>query len=267
MLLIIRSYICIVYPQEQVVELTVKCKWHRRDLLKRTRKIYIRANIWESLMCLLITAVMILCASCSNRVNAEESFNETTQPVITQTEAGQIESTKTSEEETSTETELTETEGRTDSESAILYEYISDPENGQSVGDTAVLLHDGEWHNACVYVVSEALRRVGCDIPVSTCRTEILVEQLKDRGYEISYDLDQLQPGDICFTTDENGDTDGRPTHTYVFLGWAEAGTANVFDNQIYDYGSLYHTREAGLSYFNGQKDRPKEATAFFMHK
>lgn len=148
-----------------------------------------------------------------------------------------------------------------------LFIYLSEPANGRLVGDTAVKLNHGDWHNACVYVVSEALRRVGYDIPVSVNRTEVLVQELENMGFVIRYDLSGLQPGDICFTTDEEGKIGGRPTHSYIFLSWKIPGVANIFDNQIYDYESLYHTRNIGLTFFNNKKDRPKEATAFFMRK
>lgn len=149
--------------------------------------------------------------------------------------------------------------------SARLAAYLTDPENGASVGESARRLNGGDWHNACVYVASEALRRVGCTIPQSTNYTPVLMRQLAERGFTRHTDLAGLQPGDICFTTDEAGKVDGIPTHTFIFLGWADADEMEIFDNQMYDYGSLYHTRQTGLSYFKDDPARPKEATAFFM--
>ena len=149
--------------------------------------------------------------------------------------------------------------------SALLAAYLADPENGASVGESARRLNSGDWHNACVYVASEALRRVGCAIPQSTNYTPVLMRQLTDRGFTRHTDLTSLQPGDICFTTDEAGKVDGIPTHTFIFLGWADADEMEIFDNQMYDYGSLYHTRQTGLSYFEDDPARPKEAIAFFM--
>ena len=145
--------------------------------------------------------------------------------------------------------------------------FLADPANGQAAGQRAVALNGGEWHNACVYTVSEVLRRVGCDIPDATNYTATLIGLLRDRGFQVNRDLTALQPGDICFTTNEAGQANGIPTHTYVFLGWIEPGLASIYDNQIYDYGSLYHARPIGLTYFNEEPDRPKEATAFFMHR
>lgn len=145
--------------------------------------------------------------------------------------------------------------------------FLADPANGRASGQRALSLNGGEWHNACVYTVSEALRQVGCDIPDATNYTATLIGLLRERGFQINRDLTALQPGDICFTTNEAGQTNGIPTHTYVFLGWIEPGLASIYDNQIYDYGSLYHSRPVGLTYFNDEPDRPKEATAFFMHR
>lgn len=149
--------------------------------------------------------------------------------------------------------------------SALLAEYLADPEHGDKVGARALRLNGGDWHNACVYVASEALRQVGCAIPQQTNYTPVLMQQLADRGFSKHTDLSALQPGDICFTTDEKGRSDGIPTHTFIFLGWAGESEMNIFDNQIYDYDSLYHPRPVGLSYYMNDPDRPKEATAFFM--
>lgn len=145
--------------------------------------------------------------------------------------------------------------------------YLADPLNGQSVADRGVELNGGQGHNACVYTVAEALRRVGCAIPDATGYTPVLVQLLKDRGFSISYQLSDLQPGDICFTTNEQGGLDGVSTHTFVFLAWEGQDTMRIFDNQSYDYGSPFHSRSVKLTYFNDQTDRPKEATAFYMRK
>ena len=150
---------------------------------------------------------------------------------------------------------------------SMLYSYLSDHANGQSVGNTAYMLNYNEWHNACVYTVSEALRRIDIDIPISMCRTTAFVEYLNELGFKTYYQLDELLPGDICFTTNETGQISDDPTHTYIFLGWIEPKLASVFDNQVYDYDSVYHQRSIDFSFFNDKKDKPKEATAFFMRK
>lgn len=154
-----------------------------------------------------------------------------------------------------------------DYSSSKLYNYMSNTSNGKSVFERALKLHDGDPHNACVYFVSEALRRVGCDIPVSTANTSSLLKELKTRGFKTNYILNELKPGDICFTTDEGGKIGGTPTHSYIFMSWKSDGIANICDNQVYDYDSIYHPRSIKLSYINNQKDKPKEATAFFMRK
>jgi hypothetical protein len=207
---------------------------------------------------LLISSFIILGVSCTNVMIADES-SETDM----QAETGQTETVQT----TITETSQSQTESKPESINGALYEYLADEENGRSAGEAAYELNYDEWHNACVYTVSEALRRVGCDIPLSMCRTDALITELKARGFEVFYDLDMLQPGDICFTTNEAGEISDDPTHVYVFLGWMEEDVANVFDNQVYDYGSEYHSRDMGLTYFNDRQDKPKEATAFFMRK
>lgn len=150
---------------------------------------------------------------------------------------------------------------------AQVFKYLTSPENRASVGTRAIKLNNGEAHNACVYFVSEALRRVGLKIPVSTANTTTLISDLKARGFKTFYKLEDLKPGDICFTTDGSGKIGGTPTHSYIFMGWKSSGIAYVCDNQIYDYNSFYHERSMKLSYLNNQKDKAKEATAFFMRK
>lgn len=150
---------------------------------------------------------------------------------------------------------------------ASLAVFLADPLNGQLVADRGVELNGGQGHNACVFTAAEALRRVGCDIPDSTGYTPVLVKQLTDMGFSLSYQLSDLQPGDICFTTDEKGGLEGVPTHTFIFLAWEGQDVMRIFDNQSYDYGSPYHLRSPVLTYFNDQADRPKEATAFYMRK
>lgn len=148
-----------------------------------------------------------------------------------------------------------------------LFDYLSREQNRNSVADSASVLHGGNLHNSCVYYAGEALRRIGVKIPDSMCQIPSFIDELKKQGFKNSYNLKDLKPGDICFTTDESGAVGGRPTHTYIFMGWASPGVAWIADNQLYDYGSVYHTRLIDFYYLNNQKDKPKEATAFFMYK
>lgn len=151
--------------------------------------------------------------------------------------------------------------------SVRLYNYLSVKKNRDSVGNRANELHGGTMHNSCVYYASEALRRVGVRIPDSMSLIPKFIAELKRQGFKTSYNLKDLKPGDICFTTDVNGVFGGRPTHTYIFMGWKSPGVAWIADNQIYDYGDVYHARSIDFHYLNNQKDKAKEATAFFMYK
>lgn len=105
-----------------------------------------------------------------------------------------------------------------------LYNYLTDTNNRVSVHYRAIDLHGGDTSNNCVFFTSEALRRVGIDLPLGTCNTYDLEDKLKSMGCIASYDLSQLKPGDIVFT---NG-----YTHVYVFMGWADNGYAYICDNQ-----------------------------------
>lgn len=146
---------------------------------------------------------------------------------------------------------------------AALYKYMSDINNRNSVMKTALNLHKGDPHNACVYFVSEALRRVGTDIPTKTCATGDLCKLLTKLGWQKDTNLCNLNPGDICFTT--NG-SNKEPTHTFIFIGWTDINDkkyADICDNQSYDYGTVLHTRNISMAIVHN--GTPKEATAFFM--
>jgi hypothetical protein len=148
-----------------------------------------------------------------------------------------------------------------------LFNYLSSDKNRKSVAKRASELHGGDLHNSCVYYASESLRRIGIKIPNSMSLVPLFINELKKQGFKTSYNLKDLKPGDICFTTDVNGVFGGRPTHTYIFMGWKSPGVAWIADNQLYDYGNVYHARLIDFHYLNNQKDKPKEATAFFMYK
>ena len=232
--------------------------------MKPTQRITV---ISISLALLIIVSTILILTSCSNVQPRGDnvSLPPVTAPVTETAGVTKITTASVYTESTSiTSVSIIETEN---SFSKRLHEFLSAEENGMTSGYAAVELHHGDWNNACVYTVAEALRRIGEDIPVNICRTEDFEMMLESLGYNKYYDLENLEPGDICFTTDEYGVIGGRPTHTYVFLGWESPEIANVYDNQIYDYGSLYHVRDIGFSFLNGNQSKPKEATAFFMRK
>jgi hypothetical protein len=143
-----------------------------------------------------------------------------------------------------------------------LYNYLTIPANRKSIEKSARRLNRGNHHNTCVYFVSESLRRVGLMVPKSVCNTRQLVPFLKSKGWKVSYNLQELKPGDICFTTNN---ALGSPSHAHVFMGWVKSGStdyAYIVDNQSIDYnGNTYHIRNIR------KKLRDKDATRFFMYK
>lgn len=150
---------------------------------------------------------------------------------------------------------------------ASLADYLADPANGQSVGTRTLAMTGGTWTNACVITASEVLRRLDCAIPRSVDYTTELIRELEKRGFTKSLDLEALQPGAICFTTDADGSIGSDPTHTFIFLGWAEPGVMNIYDNQVTDYGSQYHTRLTVSHFFNDDPAKAKDATAYFYYR
>ncbi|WP_026887272.1 leucine-rich repeat domain-containing protein [Clostridium beijerinckii] len=117
-----------------------------------------------------------------------------------------------------------------------LFKYMTNVSNQLSVDSTAVALHDGITSNNCVYFTSEALRRIGVNIPTSTANTYQLENILKNMGFVYSYDFSQIKPGDIVFTNNY--------THVYIFMGWDKDGYAYIVDNQRTSFGnSVLHKR------------------------
>lgn len=119
--------------------------------------------------------------------------------------------------------------------------------NRDSVYQRAIQLHYGDASNTCVYFASEALRRVGLNLPADTCNTGDLTNKLSNLGWKSGWDKNDLIAGDLCFTRDISG-TD-YPTHVYTFIRWvnpSDHSLAYIVDNQPYrtDDNDELHTRD-----------------------
>lgn len=141
-----------------------------------------------------------------------------------------------------------------------LYNYMMNYDNRESVMERAVELHGGDLSNNCVYFASEALRRVGLEIPSQVDNTTTLTSKLKSFGWKTDRDLSRLLPGDVCFTTDSGY----GPTHTYIFMRWVKEDYheyAYICDNQGDEYGNnSYHKRNINFA------TAEKEAISYFMY-
>lgn len=135
-----------------------------------------------------------------------------------------------------------------------LYKYMTDTNNRVSVHYRAIELHGGDTSNNCVFFTSEALRRVGIDLPLGTCNTYDLEDKLQAMGFVESYDLSQLKPGDIVFT---NG-----YTHVFIFMGWASNGYAYICDNQA----DRFDNKVLHLRSIYSDTDITDRATHFFYY-
>lgn len=137
-----------------------------------------------------------------------------------------------------------------------LFKYMTNANNEWSVHYAAIRLHGGITSNNCVYFSSEALRRVGVNIPYATANTQQLENVLKNLGFSYSYDLYSLKPGDIVFTQGYS--------HVYIFMGWDDinTGVAYIVDNQEYENGgNVLHKRN--IFYQTGSTDK---ATHYFYY-
>jgi hypothetical protein len=135
-----------------------------------------------------------------------------------------------------------------------LFKYMTNLNNQLSVDSTAVLLHGGVTSNNCVFFTSEALRRIGVNIPTSTANTYQLENKLKSMGFAYSYDFSQIKPGDIVFTNNYS--------HVYIFMCWDRDGYAYIVDNQGTSFGNLVLHRRLVLQ-DTATTDR---ATHFFYY-
>ncbi|MDP4178697.1 MAG: hypothetical protein Q8900_10200 [Bacillota bacterium] len=150
-----------------------------------------------------------------------------------------------------------------------IYNYLQIKSNRLKVYEDASKLNNNSTKNACVYFLSEVLRNNNINVPNSVCNTSQLISFLNTNGWKKNTNYKDLKPGNICFTTDEKGNMNGVPSHTYVFMGWVKKGSydyAYICDNQAKDYeGKIYHIRNIKISVSaNGFK---KDAFSFFMEK
>lgn len=150
-----------------------------------------------------------------------------------------------------------------------IFKFLESEENRKYVYSKAIKFNKGSSANTCVYFLSELLRENNFTVPGETKKVSEILKVLDKDGWKKHSNYEELKSGDICFTTDEDGNKDGTPTHTYVFMQWVKEGNydyAYVCDNQAKDYnGKLYHIRNIrNVDKTNGFK---KEAFAFFMKK
>lgn len=144
-----------------------------------------------------------------------------------------------------------------------VYEYLDLETNRVSALEKAIQLNDGSKTGITVYLLSEILRANTYDIPTNTYTVNGLMERLTAMGWKKNTDFNELEKGDICFTTDLS-DKPGIPSHTFIFMGWVEDGKteyANIVDGQIQEFDSVLHKRNISIS--TPQKDKFN----FFLRK
>lgn len=150
-----------------------------------------------------------------------------------------------------------------------VYTFLENEGNRREVYGAAISLNQGSSANTCVYFIAEVLRRNNFNVPNETSNTEQIISLFTKKGFEKQSDYEHLTPGDICFTTDNNGGTSGLPTHTYVFMKWVKEGSydyAYICDNQAKDYDDeVYHIRNINVRTRSNGFD--KDAFSFFMKK
>lgn len=160
-----------------------------------------------------------------------------------------------------------EDKGRNLDTSNRIYTYMKQERNQNIVLRDAISLNDNKTSNACVYFVSEVLRKNNISIPKETANTAQLISVLKGKGWKKDNDYKNLKPGDIVFTTDSSGNKNGAPSHAYVFMKWVKEGSydyAYICDNQAKDYkNKTYHIRN--IKNIDNVSGISKDAFSFFM--
>ncbi|MBZ9633839.1 hypothetical protein [Clostridium sp. FP1] len=150
-----------------------------------------------------------------------------------------------------------------------IYNFLEDGSNRRDLYNAAIKLNKGSSANTCVYFMAEVLRKNNFMVPMETSNTEQLISLLTEKGFKQQRNYKKLMPGDICFTTNDNGNKNGFPTHTYIFMKWVNKGNydyAYICDNQAKDYkGKVYHIRNINVVTKSNGFD--KDAFAFFMRK
>ncbi|MDM0612705.1 cell wall-binding protein [Clostridium perfringens] len=116
-----------------------------------------------------------------------------------------------------------------------LFNYMSDEKHREDVHRTSIKLHGGITSNNCVYFASEALRRVGVNIPLYTANTYQLERELLSKGWKKSTDLIKLKPGDIVFS---------GSSHAFIFMHWYDSDYAYIVDNQKKVFSEVLHKRK-----------------------
>jgi len=142
-----------------------------------------------------------------------------------------------------------------------VYTYLTDSKNRTSSLNKATTLNKGSSKGLATIFVAQILRDNGYTISDKVINTDSLVKQLEKDGWEKITDYNKLEPGDVCFTVKS---TSGVPSHTYIFMGWVQAGKTDngyIADNQISEYKDTYHTRNISVS--TSKKDK----FDFFMRK
>jgi hypothetical protein len=125
-----------------------------------------------------------------------------------------------------------------------LFLFYSKESNYNKVYSDVLKFYEAGTSNGCVAFMSEALREVGFAVPIEndslgeniSLVTKPFSEFLESKGWQRIAHA-QLQPGDVCFTTDAPS-YPGYPAHTYMFHSWNDQsrGLANVVDNQAFTH-------------------------------
>lgn len=138
-----------------------------------------------------------------------------------------------------------------------LFVYMTDWNHQQDIDATAIRLHGGSTNNNCVYFLSECLRRVGFNIPRSTCNTTEISYILSQKGFEKSYNLSGLKPGDVVLS---------GWTHAFIFMGWADNNHdyAYIVDNQQSKFGQVMHLRKI---YGSDKANDTDPSTHYFYYR
>lgn len=92
----------------------------------------------------------------------------------------------------------------------------------------ALRLTGGKYVGLNIKYMVAILRGNGVNLPTNIDRTDTLVQELQKQGWKKNTNPNDLQKGDIVFTTDTVG-VSGVPSCVYVFMGWKDSKKQDAY--------------------------------------
>lgn len=138
-----------------------------------------------------------------------------------------------------------------------IYTYCLAKENMDKVYNNSVAINNNDNKGITAIFIAEILRQNGIPVPTTVNNTKALAESLQVLGWQMYDKPDQMQKGDVVFTT-HLSNMPGYPSHVYIFLNWVQEGVytdAYICDSlREFNNGEWVHKRNVTYETENQQK-------------